>query len=116
MSTYSVLPDTLDIVFIQSDELSLLLDFDVDLTGYVFETKIILVLEIQGGNVTDFEDVMSFTQTPIDLSAGQINLSLTESQTGSLQLGAPYRWFMRWVAPGLVTRTVLSGNIVVRSP
>ena len=116
MATYAVLPDALDIVFVQGDELSVLLDFDQDLTGYTFETKIILVLNTSGGNVTEFQDAVSFTQTPVDLSSGQINLSLTETQTSALQLGAPYRWFMRWVAPGLVTRTVLSGSVAVVSP
>jgi hypothetical protein len=116
LSTYSVLPDTLNIVFVQGDELSVLLDFDQDLTGYTFETQIILVLNVSGGNVTEFEPVVSFTQTPVDLASGQINLSLTETQTSALQLGAPYRWFMRWVAPGLVTRTVLSGSVAVVSP
>lgn len=116
MSTYAVLPDTLNIVFVQGDELSVLLDFDQNLTDYTFETKVILVLAVAGGNVTEFEEVVSFTQTPVDLSAGQINLSLTETQTDALQLGAPYRWYMRWVAPGLVTRTVLSGSVAVVSP
>jgi hypothetical protein len=116
MSTYSVLPDTLDIVFVQGDELSVLLDFDIDLSGYQFETKIIRVLGVANGNVTDYEDVMSFTKTFIDLSQGTLNLSLTEVQTDSLSLVENYRWYLRWIAPGLITRTVLSGAIVVRSP
>lgn len=116
MSTYSVLPDTLNFSFVRGDEFSVLLDFDQNLTGYTFETKIIRVLEISGGNVTQFENVQDFTQTVVNLSAGEINLSLNETQTESLQLGVPYRWFMRWVSPGLVTRTVLSGSVSVTSP
>lgn len=116
MASYSVLPDTLDMAFVQGDELNVLLDFDQDLSGYSFETRIIEVLAISGGNITSFSDVVSFTQTPVDLSIGQLNLSLNETQTGSLALGGNYRWFMRWVSPGIVTRTVLSGSISVRSP
>jgi hypothetical protein len=116
LPTFTQLPDSLDFVFVQGDELNVLLDFDQDLTGYTFETRIIKVLEVRGGDVTSFEDVMSFTQTPIDLSVGQINLSLNETQTGSLELGTAYRWFFRWVAPGIITRTVLSGTVLARSP
>lgn len=116
MASYSVLPDQLDMEFIQGDELNVLLDFDQNLTGYTFETRIIQVLEVSGGNVTSFANVVEFTQTPVDLSLGQLNLSLNETQTGALALGGNYRWFMRWVSPGIVTRTVLSGTISVRSP
>lgn len=115
-TTFSQLPDTLDFVFVQGDEVSVLLDFDQDLTGYTFESRIIKVLAVVGGDVTSFENVTTFTQTPIDLPAGKINLSLSEVQTGAMQLGENYRWFFRWVAPGLVTRTVLSGSVVARSP
>lgn len=116
MAVYSVLPDTLDIEFVKGDELNVLLDFDQDITGYSFETRIIRVLAVSGGNITSYENVMLFTQTPINLAAGQINLSLDETATASLDLGGPYRWFMRWVATGNRTRTVLSGAISVRSP
>lgn len=116
MPTFSQLPDSLDFVFVQGDELNVLLDFDQDLTGYTFETKIIKVLAVAGGDVTQFEDTVSFTQTPVDLSVGQLNLSLNEAQTAALELGVAYRWFFRWVAPGIITRTVLSGTVVARSP
>lgn len=116
MAIYSVLPDTLDIVFVQGDELNVLLDFDQSLTGYQFEAKLIRVLAVSGGNVTNYEVVYDFTQTVVDLSLGKVNLSLTEVQTAALALGGNYRWFFRWVAPGIVTRTVLSGTVSVRSP
>lgn len=121
MAEWIQLPDYLDIVFVQGDELKILLDFDQNLTGYTFETKVIKVLAVEGGNVTDFEPAESstLTQTPVNLSLGTINLSLTELETGALQLGGNYRWFMRWLSPpsaGSVTRTVLSGSVSVRSP
>lgn len=116
MATYSVLPDNLDIVFVQGDELNVLLDFDQDLTGFTFEAKLINVIAVSGGNVTDFESVYDLTQTIVNLSTGQINLSLNETQTSALLLNGNYRWFFRWFAPGLVTRTVLSGSVSVRSP
>jgi hypothetical protein len=113
------LPDSLDIVFVQGDELKILLDFDQSLTDYTFETKMIKVLTIANGNVTSFEAAGDLTQTVVNLSLGTINLSLNESQTASLDLTSSYRWFMRWLSPqsaGSVTRTVLSGSVSVRSP
>lgn len=121
MAEWVQLPDTLDIVFVQGDELKILLDFDQSLTGYTFETKIIEVLNVENGNVTEFAEAPSpnLTQTVVNLSLGTINLSLNEQQTQALQLGGNYRWFMRWLSPssaGSVTRTVLSGTVTVRSP
>lgn len=118
MAEWIQLPDSLDIVFVQGDELKILLDFDQSLTGYTFETKVIKVLAISGGNVTSFEPAESsdFVQTVVNLSLGTINLSLSEPQTSVLQLGGNYRWFMRWMSPDGVTRTVLSGSVTVRSP
>lgn len=116
MATYSVLPDTLDIVFIQGDELSIELDFDQDLTGYTFEHKIVQVTSVSGGSVTAWTDVYEFTRTDIDLSQGRMNLSLQETQTQALALGIAYRWWFRWKAPGDIRRTVLSGSLSVQSP
>ena len=116
MATWTQIPDTLDFVFIQGDELKVLLDFDQNLTGYTFETRIIEVTGISGGNVTQFNNTVSFTQTPVNLATGHINLSLQETQTQALSLGGNYRWFMRWFSPDQVTRTVLSGTVTVRSP
>jgi len=116
MAIYSVLPDTLDIEFVGGDEVNLLLDFDQNLTGYTFETPVILVTAVVNGQVTAYQLAATFTQTPVDLSTGQLNLSLNETQTGSLALGSAYRWYLRWVSPGIVTRTVLSGQVIPRSP
>lgn len=116
MAAWVQIPETLDIVFVQGDELKILLDFEADLSGYTFETKIIQVLAFSGGNVTDFDEVVSFTQVPVNLATGHLNLSLQEAQTAALTLGGNYRWFMRWFSPDQVTRTVLSGAVTVRSP
>ena len=116
MASWIQTPDSLDFVFVQGDEIKVLLDFDQNLTGYTFETKIIEVLNVAGGNVTDYAVTVSFTQTVVNLSTGHINLSLQETQTAALSLGGNYRWFMRWFSPDQVTRTVLSGTVTVRSP
>jgi hypothetical protein len=42
--------------------------------------------------------------------------TLTETQTALLDANGNYRWFLRWVSPGGVTRTIVSGQIDVRLP
>jgi hypothetical protein len=117
MTTFAVLPQTLDLIFIRGDELSVEIDFDTDLTGYALQTQIIEVLQVSGGNVTNSTPAsVNFAITVIDLSEGRFNLSLQESETEQLTPGVAYRWWLRWIAPGIVTRTVLSGSVASRTP
>lgn len=116
MATFSVLPDTLDIVFVKGDELEVPLSFSQDLTGYTFTARIVKVLTVSGGEVTSSLDVMGFTVSPVSLSAGQIKISLSELDSNALDLGTSYRWYLKWVAPGDKTRTAMSGTVRVRSP
>lgn len=117
MATYSVLPDTLDLVFVAGDEVSVLLDFGQNLVGYQFETGIYQVTEVTNGAVTGTQPFSrNFTITPIDLADGQINLSFPEVDTIAFDPSVTYRWYMRWVAPGIITRTVIAGAINARLP
>lgn len=113
---YAIVPSTLNIQFVRGDEFGMLLDFDQDLTGYTFITDVYEIASVSAGVVTRGPSLLSFTITTVDLAAGKINLSLTETQTQSFNLAKGYRWYLRWVAPGTVTRTVLSGSIAVGDP
>lgn len=112
MPKYSVLPSNLDIEFIRGDEFGCLLDFDQDLTGYTFSAPVYVVASVRAGVFTAGTTFLNFTITNVDLAAGKVNLSLTETQTQSFTPGTSYRWYLRWVAPGGVTRTPLSGSLV----
>lgn len=117
MATYSVLPDTLDLRFISGDELSVMLDFSEDLTGYTFSTSIYEVTQVSNGAVVATATFSrNFTITTVDLATGTLNLSLNETDTATFDPAVTYRWFLRWVAPGVVTRTVVSGTIRVSLP
>ena len=117
MATYSVLPDTLDLRFISGDELSVMLDFSEDLTGYTFSTSIYKVTQVSNGAVVATATFsMNFTITTVDLATGTLNLSLNETDTATFDPAVTYRWFLRWVAPGVVTGTVVSGTIRVSLP
>jgi len=116
MADYAITPSPLNIQFVRGDEFGMLLDFDQNLTSYQFVTDIYEVASVSGGVYTRGASLTSFTITEVDLSLGKINLSLTETQTQSLDLGKRYRWYLRWIAPGVVTRTVLSGDITAGDP
>ena len=116
MPDYSVLPSTLNLSFIRGDEFGCLLDFDQNLTGYTFSAVIYPVASVRAGVFTAGTAFLNFSLTNVDLAAGQINLSLTEGQTQSFSPSTVYRWYFRWVAPGGVTRTTLSGSVTAGDP
>lgn len=123
MSTSFVqLPGTLNITFVQGDEVAIAIDVDRDLTGYSIETAIyVTAVYASGGGGTGFvtgvgETATTFAISNNDLAAGQITLGLSEAQTAALSPAIAYRWFMRWVDTGQVTRTVLSGTVTVANP
>jgi hypothetical protein len=122
--TYVILPAELDLAFIKGDEFGMVLSVNAtDLTGYAYDTKIysMTTVEVGGGLGAGVasaagETVVAFTVTPVALTAGQVNLSLTEAQTNTLAAGAEYRWWFKTVTPGNVTRTILAGDVSVRVP
>ena len=122
--TYEILPAELDLAFIKGDEFGMVLAVDAtDLTGYSYDTKIysLTTVEVGGGLGAGVASaagstVVAFTVTPVALTAGQVNLSLTEVQTNSLTAGAEYRWWFKTITPGNVTRTILAGDVSVRVP
>lgn len=100
MATVSTTPGQLNISQKRGDELSQLLDFSINLTGYTFEAEI--VSAITGATVAEP------TVSAINLATGQINLSMQESTTLSVPPGS-YLWRLIWTAPGSSRRTALEG-------
>lgn len=120
-ATYSVVPAELNIVCLKGDEFGASFDFSIDVTGYtwtaeVFETERVVNSQFPGGLNTQGDTAASFAVSVTDAAAGQLNIALTETQTGNLSESTLYRWFLRGVAPGTVTRTYASGSFAVRSP
>ena len=122
--TYEILPAELDLAFIKGDEFGMVLAVDsTDLTGYSYDTKIysMATIEVGGGLGAGVASVagatvVAFTVTLVNITAGQVNLSLTETQTSTLTAGAEYRWWFKTITPGNVTRTILAGDVSVRVP
>ena len=112
MPTYAVLPASLTLRCFKGDEFAVVVDVDTDLTGYTFATDIFRITQqtVAGGGLTSTTTSFdTFGLTVLSYPLGRLRLSLTESQTAN-KTGS-YRFILRWVAPGDVTRTVLNGEI-----
>lgn len=120
MASLSFLPATLDLSVTQGDELGMSLDFSIDLTSYswtaiVYETTRTVSSQFPGGIDTAGDTAATFTITEQDVANGQIDLTLQETVTASLSETQTYRWYLRGVAPGTVTRTYISGTFSVKA-
>jgi hypothetical protein len=122
MATFSQLPGTLDITFVQGDEVAIALDFDRDLTGHAIDIKVyVSAVYAAGLGGAGFVETVgataaTFAISNTNLSAGQITIGLPETQTAALSPAIAYRWYMRWIDGNMFTRTVLSGTVTVVNP
>lgn len=121
MATLDTLPAQLDVTLTKGDEWGATVDFSIDLTGYtfsaaVFSTSRTVSSSFPAGLNTQGDVAVTIAVTELDIASGQLGLSLTETQTDSLSESATYRWYLRGVAPGSVTRTYISGSFAVRTP
>lgn len=122
MASLSILPATLDVTCLKGDEFTQNVTFtDTDLSGYTFSAVVFATARsvssaFPGGIDTQGDTVETITVTVNDAATGSTTLSLTETQTGNLSETSTYRWYLRGVEPGDVTRTYISGSFAVRSP
>lgn len=103
-NTFSVLPGTMNLTFKRSGDFAALVDFDLNLTGYTVSASLV--------SLVSSAVVQAFTASIPDAAAGQVSVSLTDTQTAALAAGT-YGWQLDWVAPGSVQRTALSGTVEV---
>ena len=127
MAVFSQEPAALDIVCVAGDELSIGLlvgpsGSRVNLTGYTLEAKVFVPVyanpagELGQGAYTVGTTAATFTVGAVNLSQGQVALSLTETQTASLNPATGYRWYFRAVDASGYTLTWLSGSFTPRIP
>jgi hypothetical protein len=102
--TYSVLPGPMPLAFKRANDFAAVIDFDTTLVGFSVTAN--LTSLVTGATV------VPFTTTIADASAGQVSVSLTDTQTAALAAGT-YGWQLDWTAPGGVQRTALSGTVEV---
>lgn len=104
MATVTSTPGSLNIVLRKSDEFETLLDFSISAVGCTVSSEI--VSTVTGGVVGEF------ATSVYDAGAGQVNIALSETQTGQLAVGT-YLWRNVWNKPGDVRKTMLTGYLEV---
>lgn len=118
---FLALPGSLNISLIVGDEFGMLADLSIDTTGFawtaiVYEVTTSISFANPAGVNTQGATRATFTVTEVNAANGQLNLSLTENQTGAFVPSTKYRWYLRGVSPAQVTRTYLSGMLTAVAP
>ena len=103
MASYDQTPGTLNLKMNQGDDFSSLVDFSISLVGYTVTSEIT--------SLVTGEQVVPFTVSVVSSTAGQVNVSLSDTQTAALARGT-YGWQLSWTE-GNETRTALSGFVEV---
>ena len=105
MADITQIPGRLNIKLAQGDDLSILLDFSIDLTGYTWESK---VVETDGT-----ETVITVAET--SLSDGQITLTMTDTLSSAISAtgnSTYHSWYLDRTNAGS-QRRYLSGDFEV---
>lgn len=111
----------MNLKLVNADELNISVNFQRNIanhsfTSYVYSTQITGT----GGGLGSFSSIGQTIVAPTigipDPAGGAMVLGFAEWQTALLTPGQTYRWYLRWVAPGDITRTVLSGTVEAVAP
>ena len=103
MASYDQTPGTLNLSFKRSDDFSAMVDFSISLASYTVTAGIT--------SLVSGAEVQPLTVSFVSATAGQVNVSLTDTQTAALARGT-YGWQMRWTENN-ATRTALTGFVEV---
>jgi hypothetical protein len=106
---------------VNGDEVNLAVTLQKDVTGYSFESYIYQSdTTTAGGGVGSLSGIgTTVTQPTIGISnatTGAMIIGLSEAQTRILSPGTTYRWYLRWVSPTDITRTIISGSVTAVAP
>jgi hypothetical protein len=116
-----LLPGQLDLVAVRGDEWNIAINLQRDVSNYAWESYIYQSdTTTTGGGAGSLSGVgTTITQPTIGISnasTGSMVIGLTETQTKLLSPTQTYRWYLRWVAPGEITRTIISGSVTAVAP
>jgi hypothetical protein len=118
---FSQLPGVLNLFFVPTDEVSISLNLQRNVTNYTF-TSVIYQTNVNttGGGLGVFSSIGETITAPTigiaNATTGAMVLGLSEQQTALIYPEGSYRWFLRWVAPGEITRTIISGSVTAVRP
>jgi hypothetical protein len=115
------LPGVLNVTAVNGDECNIALSLQRNISGYSWESYVYRSeVTTTGGGVGSLSGLgVTVVQPTIgisDTANGTMVIGLNETQTRSLTPGVGYRWYLRWVAPGQITRTIVSGNVTTVAP
>jgi len=118
LATFQQIPGDLDLVIVRGDEVNFSAVFAAfNLTDY---TVTAAVYSGFGATATDTPvatPTVTVTMATVNnVTSSTVQISMTETQTLAISPTGSSRWFLRWVSPGGVTRTVLSGNVTASNP
>ncbi len=121
MPDFVLLPGELNLRFVRGDELTVPVNIQRNVSGYSWESYVYQSdLVTTGGGVESLSGIgATVTQPSItvtDAAAGSMTVALSETQTNLLSPSSTYRWYLRWVAPGQITRTIISGSVTAVAP
>jgi hypothetical protein len=102
MATYAQTPGLLNIKGVVGAHFSCQLDFDASLTGYTFDSAIVL-------QEYPTKREQAITVTVDNAAQGIITLSLTQGQTTTLGAIANKKWYLNWNISG-IKQTILAGR------
>ena len=100
MTTFSVIPGTLNVSVKQGDALSFVVDFDIGLTGYVVTSELYSLVTRQ--------TLLALTASVVSEANGQVQVSLSSAQTEALASGS-YGWLLKWDTGSGSFRTAIEG-------
>jgi hypothetical protein len=111
----------LDVIAVNGDVVNLAVTLQTNITGYSFESYIYQsATTTAGGGAGSLSGIgATVTQPTIGISnatTGAMIIGLSENQTRILSPGKTYRWYLRWISPTDITRTILSGSITAVAP
>jgi hypothetical protein len=97
------------------------LNLQRDITSHSFTSYIYRSATVSTGggigSITSFGQTVTAPTIGItNVTAGSMIIGLSETQTAMLSPNETYRWFLRWVAPGEITRTIISGSVTAVAP
>ena len=121
MADFTLLPGELNVRAVRGDEWNIAINLQKNVTSYAWESYIYQSdTTTEGGGIGSLSGVgATITQPTIgisDATTGTMVIGLSETQTTLLSTTQTYRWYLRWIAPGQVTRTILSGSVTAVAP
>jgi hypothetical protein len=118
MAVFSQIPGDLSLQLVRGDEVTFSAVFaGVDLTGFTVTAAVYSGFGATATNTPVATPAVTVTMATVNnVTSSTVQVSMTETQTAAISPTGSNRWFLRWVSPGGVTRTVLSGNVTAQNP